>query len=237
MFVFILTLLLVHSASALGHFPPDPVWTNASPPRDRLSDLLRDVETRANMEPDVVTVVQEMYDFLEWALDREVSQPNNSLFKCNNGESWLTFHSIFPWEPEKQFWVVRDKCQSLYDLVRSCPQLTNDDGIPPRERELIKAKCEGGQLRRFWERNFGSTTRNVTFTECLEFAGKWKALSLEGFFEHMERHGGPAYGGCLGHMVFDMIATKAINPLIPLPSLKSERGKCAVAGNRLQFQR
>jgi hypothetical protein len=194
------------------------------------------IEHRADLEPDRMMVVQEMYDFLEWALNRAVSQPNISMFECNSGESWMTFHSIFPWGTKSHYWDG-DECQNLYDRVKSCPQLTDDDGIPIRQRELIKAKCGGGQVRRFWVQNFGSTTRNVTFEECLEYAGKWKTLSLEGLIQHLERNGGPAYGGCLGHMVFDMTAAKAINPLIPLPSLISERGLACAVRNRLQFQK
>jgi hypothetical protein len=65
--------------------------------------------------------------------------------------------------------------------------------------------------------------RKVTFDECLEYTGKWKALALSEFVDHMERDGDGTIGGCLGHMVFDALAAKALNPLIPLPGLNGSR--------------
>lgn len=35
----------------------------------------------------------------------------------------------------------------------------------------------------------------------------------------MERNAEGTMGGCLEHMVFDAIAAKALNPLLPLPVL------------------
>jgi hypothetical protein len=84
---------------------------------------------------------------------------------------------------------------------------------------LINAKCPPRFSFAFLFTRRKERPRAVTFKECLDFTGKWRMVSPARFIDHMERHGGPAYGGCLGHIVFDMLAAKTINPLIPLPSL------------------
>jgi hypothetical protein len=172
--------------------------------------------------------LEEMYSFLEWALEQNPLQPKNSYFKCNSGESYLTAHSIFPWaiDPKSHF-VQGDDCQELSNVVQACPKSGHYKHyeLDPEVMTLINAKCPAGSFFDSLFPHREKHPRAVTFKECLEFTGKWRIISLERFIDHMERHGGPAYGGCLGHMVFDMIASKAINPLIPLPSLASSAGR------------
>ena len=63
-------------------------------------------------------------------------------------------------------------------------------------------------------------TKKVKFEEFLAYNTMWNILSVADLVEHMECHGGRKYGGCLGQLLFDMIAGKVLNPLIPLPGVQ-----------------
>jgi hypothetical protein len=122
--------------------------------------------------------------------------------------------------------IEGDECQELSNVVQACPKSGQykDYELSSRLMPLIHAKCSQGFSFDFLFPRRHKHPRAVTFKECLEFTGKWRMISLARFIDHMERHGGPAYGGCLGHMVFDMLAVKATNPLIPLPGARSGKG-------------
>ena len=41
-------------------------------------------------------------------------------------------------------------------------------------------------------------------------------MELVEHLEHLECHGSRGFGGCLGQLLFDMIAVKVINPYVAL---------------------
>jgi hypothetical protein len=140
---FFLGVYFLSGTSALRRRPPIPAcpFSYASPPRMHLSELLWDVENCAVKETSCMTVLENIYDFLEWVVDKNITQHTSYLFKCNT-ESWLTFHAFFPWETDYHF-PEGDECQRLFDLVQSCPKLSHDDHITAPTRNLIKSRCQG----------------------------------------------------------------------------------------------
>jgi hypothetical protein len=63
-------------------------------------------------------------------------------------------------------------------------------------------------------RDFDYGPSHVSFEQCLHYAAEGR-LSILGLVEHLECNGSREYGGCLGQLLFDFIAMKVMNPLIP----------------------
>jgi hypothetical protein len=219
--------LLIDATLAWDHSLLPPRWRYGpmvDPYRRQLSMLIREIEFRSREETGCQRSLEDMYNFLGWAIDQKPTQPDNSMFQCNR-RCWSTWNN--PWSNGYEtHWNYG--CQDVFQRVQRCIKARGDtynDGF----RRLVAAKCQGLNHRvdKLTWLGLDEITaprehehRNVTFEECLEYTGIWKALPVSALIEHMEGEGGRSVGGCLGHMIFDTLAAKALNPLIPLPVRK-----------------
>jgi hypothetical protein len=88
------------------------------------------VEFRSKAERAYEQSLDETYKFLEWAMDQNLTQPDNSMFKCND---WSN----------KEHTPGKEMCQEISEKVQSCWMYGRSKYILGFIR-LVAAKCEGG---------------------------------------------------------------------------------------------
>lgn len=130
-------ICLLSGVSAYYPHPPLCVKNLLHERTRRLSELVASTELCSMEEKGALKSVEDMFNFLEWAIYQNITQPETSLFRCNR-HSWSSWY--FPGSTGPPGYP-EDHCQHIFELVQTCSSLNEHKNLATRR--LLEAKCKG----------------------------------------------------------------------------------------------